>query len=348
MRIARLFKSGIAKKVVVFTIAAITIVPSLAVMRAQGPQDNRGGVGGFPPRDPCEQLLDVAGQARGLHKQCEPPGISSGVARGDFNGDGYGDLAVGVPYEDLNFVNAPGAVNIIYGSADGLTTNNDQFFEMRDFGLNLVANAHFGWALAAGNFNGDDYSDLAIGVPGYVDGQILVLVGSANGLTTSGGVQLGFAGTRGRVASIEGFGSALAWGDFNGDGFGDLAVGAPGSDVVGESLACFNSFTEDKAGAVSVLYGSSTGLRSFGAQVLYQGGCDPQGTGDLIESNDKFGSSLTAGDFDGDGRTDLVISAPFENFGLINDVADVGIVHVLQGTIDGLSTSTSTFPRMVL
>ena len=118
------------------------------------------------PPDPCELALTPEGQANGLHRRCEAAG-SAGVARGDFNADGFADLAIGVPYEDLDGINAAGIVQVFYGSASGLTATGDQLFDIRTFGFALGSDDHFGWALAAGDFNGDGNSDLAIGVPEY-------------------------------------------------------------------------------------------------------------------------------------------------------------------------------------
>src|SRR6185503_11403618 len=105
------------------------------------------------PKDPCEQALTPHGNANGLHKRCEAVGIGGCAAKGDFNGDGFADLAVGVPYEDQNGVNAVGGVNIIYGSSTGLTATGDQFLDEVDFGFSYGSNDHFGWALASGDFN---------------------------------------------------------------------------------------------------------------------------------------------------------------------------------------------------
>src|SRR5438105_7426380 len=55
----------------------------------------------------------------------------AGVARADFNGDGFSDEAVGVPLEDLGSSTSPipdaGAVNVVYGSSLGLTATGAQF-----------------------------------------------------------------------------------------------------------------------------------------------------------------------------------------------------------------------------
>src|SRR5687767_15708364 len=197
---------------------------------ADGDQDDRGKRN--DPPDPCDQLLKVPGNANGLHRRCEGVGGGSGAARGDFNGDDIADLAVGVPFEDQNGINAVGGVNIIYGSANGLTSSGDQFFDMTNFGFSHNSNDHFGWALASGNFNGDDFSDLAIGVPdadvgSTADaGRVVLIDGSINGLNLATARPLSLlSGGRGSA------GEALVWANFNGDDYDDLAVGIPGADV---------------------------------------------------------------------------------------------------------------------
>ena len=105
-------------------------------------------------------------------------------------------------------------------------------------------------------------SDLAIGVPEYEstgsgnNGLVLVIEGAATGLDTSSVRSIGtLAGARGRA------GATLAWGDFNGDEIGDLAIGVPNSAVRGEGFAC-SQFALDvtNAGEVQVFYGSGNGL----------------------------------------------------------------------------------------
>lgn len=95
------------------------------------------------------------------------PAAVAAVARGDFNGDGAADLAVGAPGEDLGTLTDAGAVNVIYGSAGGLTAAGNQLLSQApDSVLGTVGKFdQFGYALAAGDLDGDGFSDLAIGVP---------------------------------------------------------------------------------------------------------------------------------------------------------------------------------------
>lgn len=114
--------------------------------------------------------------------------------------------------------------------------------------------------------------------------------------------------------------SGLA-GDFNGDGYRDVAVSAVCTDV--GSASC--------AGAVVVLYGSSSGVSAARKAVITQNSAGVPGT---AESGDLFGSALAAADLDRDGYSDLVVGSSGESIG---DRDDVGSGTVLWGSKSGLS-----------
>ena len=263
-------------------------------------------------------------------------GFGSGLAVGDFNADGHGDLAVGVFGENQD----RGVVHVLAGSPVGLTGTGSQLWSQGSGGVAGIAEAgdSFGFALATGAINAGGHADLAIAAPSEDVGNVAdagavnVLYGSAGGLTAADDQQWfqdspGVAG----VSETQDFlGSALATGDYNGDGRADLAAGAPG-----ETLAV----VAEAAGAVNVLYGSAGGLTAAGNQVWSQ---DSPGVAGVTQPRDLFGSALAGGDFNSDGRAELAIGVPGETLGDIpNPIPEAGVVHVLSGTPGGLTGTGS-------
>lgn len=258
-----------------------------------------------------------------------------GQSRGDFNGDGFDDLAIGVPGEDNGSIDAVGAVHVIYGTAAGLSSVGNQL--LTDDSA-TEERLQFGYALASGDFDGDGFDDLAIGCP-FEDGSsfdtdsgmVRVFYGAAGGLSTSLSDRWtqDYPGIIGSSSLSDNFGYCLAAGNFDGDGFDDLAIG-----VRQESL---EEGLPSRAGAVQVLYGAPEGLRPNRNQLWHQ---DSPGILDDAESGDHFGSSLDSGDFNGDGVDDLAIGVVYEDV----DTADAaGAVNVIYGSATGLSDSGNQF-----
>jgi FG-GAP repeat len=277
----------------------------------------------------------LLGASQALSQAAPAAATDTGSLRADFNHDGFADLAVGVPQDRIGGVFFAGAVNVFYGSADGLSSTGSRYFSQNTPGVGSTAEVpdSFGSALAAGDFDHDGYADLAVGVPNEgvgdipIAGAVNVLYGSAGGLTAVGS-QYFTQNSPGVGSSAEDhdfFGSALAAGDFDHDGFADLAVGVPSEDQVGIG-----------GGAVNVLFGSADGLTGTGSQLVTQ---DTTRVGSR-EDGDGFGSALTAGDFGFGGADDLVVGVRGED---VDGKFNAGAVNVLAGSAGGLTSSGSQY-----
>jgi hypothetical protein len=249
-----------------------------------------------------------------------------GSARGDFNHDGYADIAIGVPLETVS-VSMQGAVEIIYGSAAGLDPvaalpghPGEQFLLQQTPGDAFA----FGLALAVGDFNGDGFGDLAVGAngedvgpTGQNEGSVTVFYGSATGLVPASAQYF----NESTPTLNNQFGFNLAAGDFNGDHKDDLAV-----DVLNETV---NGVAN--AGAVIVYPGSATGVDTAHPAQL---DADKPGTKGVATGGAQFGSVLAVGDVNRDGRADLAVAAPGDT---VNGKANAGAVHLFFGCSTGVT-----------
>ncbi len=250
------------------------------------------------------------------------------LAAGDFNGDGYDDLAMAAPSEfnGLGPRFSHGGVVISYGSPAGLTHLGADWITVGDIG---AQDALFGQALVSADFDQDGYDDLAVGIP-HMDligptrtnaGQVWIYFGSAGGLQLAHGTVLDQTQAGGAIAEDgDLFGWSLATGFFDADAYPDLAVGSIGED--------------GSAGVVFYFYGGAGGIGSGGASWSKLADL-----GDTNEAGSWLGYALEANDFNGDGLDDLAVGAPRKNVGSFNDA---GRVYVIFSTSSGLDDQLVT------
>ncbi|MDX2590745.1 MULTISPECIES: FG-GAP and VCBS repeat-containing protein [Streptomyces] len=282
-------------------------------------------------------------------------------AAADFDGDGYGDLAVAATGEN----GFQGAVTILWGSPSGLSTGTTLPNK------NPGRNNYMGKDLATGDFNGDGKQDLAVinesmtyvyrgpfkrsGTTGavtkldktssfyatalisgkvdgdkktdlaiigdvvspeYIASDVWFVKGGATSLTPGKSLRLESESGNGGSAERGGDGVIA---DFDKDGYGDIAVGT--------------SLYSKHKGRVSVWYGSSAGPSR--STRLTQATSGVAGT---PENRDEFGSSVSAGDVNGDGYADLAVGVRGEE---IDGQEYAGGVHVFKGRAGGLSGAGS-------
>ena len=237
------------------------------------------------------------------------------ASAGDVNGDGYSDVIVGAWWYDVSESNE-GVAWVYHGSPTGLSTSPDWTARGNQAG------AEFGSSVAsAGDVNGDGYSDVIVGAPGYEDDQMdegaaFVYHGSYTGLAAAHAWMV----WGNQVGAVFGFSVASA-GDVNGDGYSDIIVGTPYYDRVGPP------YVFDGGGAW-VWQGSPAGIAgalAWAAVSSQAGGAE-------------FGFSVaSAGDVNKDGYSDVIVGAPRYDYG----ETDEGAVFVWHGSGGGLSPPTA-------
>ena len=191
-------------------------------------------------------------------------------------------------------------------------------------------------AAAPSDFNGDGFSDAAMGANledlGAIRdaGVVHVTYGTAGALQAKAPDDQLWSqdspDVEGVAEEFDEFGVSLTAGDFNGDHYADLAVASRREDAGGVL----------DAGAVNVLYGSASGLQATSPadQIWSQ---DSPSVKDDPEESDGLGFGLSAGDFNNDSYDDLAIGVQREN---LDSLVDAGAANVLYGSGAGLQATS--------
>jgi hypothetical protein len=308
-----------------------------------------GNRSGFPSPLPLSSLNGTNGFELDDGVAGDRAGFS--VAAGDVNGDGIADILIGAPAAN----SGAGKVDVVFGKTGGWsgtpTTLNATFLNGTngaefDGPGNYSSLGNNSSSLAVGDVNGDGICDLIMGafhVAGN-SGAVYVVFGkggawSGTATTLNATYLNGINGAEfDGPAGASRTGWSVAAGDVNHDGTADILIGAPGANYTVQK----SSVT---TGAVFVVFGKG-GAWSGTATTLNAtflngiNGVEFDGT-----TNSQTGSSVAAGDLNGDHIADLVIGAPTANAGAGSVYVVFGASHLLPQTT--VSTTTRSYTATV-
>ncbi|MFE7135840.1 hypothetical protein ACFVIM_33820 [Streptomyces sp. NPDC057638] len=205
-------------------------------------------------------------------------------------------------------------------------------------------------AKADSDFNGDGYGDLVANIPttktdgAQNAGTVVVLYGSAQGVAKRQLITQNTPGIPGASEAYDNFGGQAVAGDFDGDGYADLAIGADGEDLT------VNGDYRRNAGQITLVWGGKHGLARHGATTVRQ--TEP------TDLDWRRGSALAAGDFNHDGKADLatgdqspgrggeVLYGPISRTGKPKSTVNLGIKDAKAQVDIGLETADVTGDRV--
>ncbi|MEV4279340.1 FG-GAP and VCBS repeat-containing protein [Actinoplanes xinjiangensis] len=288
-----------------------------------------GGPGGLRI-DRAQHFNQSTAGVPGTSAQSDFFGMS--LAAGDITGDGRDELAIGIPLKDVNGRNDAGAVVVLKGTANGVSSGGTRWISQATAGVPGAAGSgdQFGWSLAIGGIDRNRHQELVISAVNerpdtdhLGSGTITQFWGGPSGVSMSKVTMIAGGQITKKINKSNLYlwqiGLDLAIGDVNGDGYGEVVSGVSGA----QAGANGNIY----GGAVLTIPGRSTGLSATGAIAVTQ---ESTGVAGGTENDDRFGDSIAVGDVTGDGRADVLAGVPGENAG-------TGTVVLLRGSAAGLT-----------
>jgi len=244
---------------------------------------------------------------------------TSVAGAGDLNGDGYADVIVGAPGYD-NGAADEGAAFVFLGGDPGIVDGNpgnaDAQLESNQ------ASAQLGGSVAAaGDVDGDGYTDVIVGAryynpgSGWGEGVAFIFLGGASGVA-DGNPATAAADIKVDADMVSFGASVSSAGDVNGDGYADVIVGAPEYDSGDLAEGAAFVFLGSAAGIVSESV--STALARFESD----------------QADARLGGCVAgAGDVNGDGYADVIVGAADYDAGEV----DEGAAFIFLGSASGIA-----------